>query len=68
MRVDKDHPPTGGTYGKWERGLDPWHKDAFPKELVATAPNQTSTREEGWFEVDAWGNQVGFVTDGAEIL
>lgn len=57
-------PPPHPFYGdSWERGLDPWHKDAFPDEFKASAPNQDE-RKSGWFLNDAFGNAIGFVADG----
>lgn len=58
-------PPTGGMGGSihdWERGLDPWHRDAFPVELQSQIPD-TGRRRAGWFALDAWGNQIGFELD-----
>lgn len=55
----------GGFYGdNWERGKDPWHRDAFPDGLKHGAPNQLNPRKSGWYLLDAWGNQIGFVEDG----
>jgi hypothetical protein len=55
-------------YGdSYERGLDPWHWEAFPSDLTDAAPNQGEQRKEGWFLVDAWGNEIGFIPDGTVI-
>jgi len=70
--VTKDQaPPTGGMGGaihKWERGLDPWHRDSFEglgAEVQDQAPNQEGERKSGWYAVDYCGNTIGFVTDGS---
>lgn len=61
-------PPPHPFYGEYdERGLDPWHKDAFPDEFKSVVPNQTSKRGEGWYLNDAYRNQIGFVLDGTEF-
>uniref|UniRef100_A0A6M3K5S7 Uncharacterized protein n=1 Tax=viral metagenome TaxID=1070528 RepID=A0A6M3K5S7_9ZZZZ len=64
MIVDKDHPPnlTNAIF-KWERGLDPWHRDAFPDELKPQLKN-TGKRREGWFGLDWCGNAIVFIPDG----
>lgn len=69
MMVDKDHrPPPHSFYGdNYERGLDPWNKDAFPDELKHGAPRQEGPRGEGWHLLDAYGNSIGFTLDGTEV-
>ena len=71
MIVDAEHaPPTGGMGGSvhaWERGLDPWHRDAFPKEFQDQGIGTTGPRRAGWCALDAWGNVIGWVADGWEI-
>ena len=83
MIVSKDKkPPTGGMGGSihdWERGVSPWHVDAFKgtgltdEQLdnavcVGVAKGvERGVRQEGWFALDAWGNQIAFVADGTEI-
>ncbi len=63
----KIKPPPHPFYGdSYERGLDPWHRDAFPDEFKDAAPNQKSKRGSGWFLQDAWGNDIGFVPDGTK--
>ena len=63
---DKLRPPPHCFYGdSYERGSDPWHKDAFPEEFKDRMPG--GPRIGGWFLVDAWGNQIGFVGDGTTI-
>ena len=49
-----------------ERGLDPWHRDAFPNEFKASAPNQ-GERREGWYLLDGFKNEIGFIPDGTEL-
>jgi hypothetical protein len=49
----------------WERGLDPWHADAFPDEFKAAGG--AGERKAGWFGVDAFGNTVLWIPDGTEI-
>lgn len=59
-------PPVGGMGGAihdWERGLDPWHGDAFPWEFKDSIPN-TGERKGGWFALDYWKNEIGFLADG----
>jgi len=81
--VSKDKkPPVGGMGGSihdWERGLSPWHVDAFAttglsdKQLdnaicVGVAKGvERGVRQEGWFALDWCGNQIAFVPDGTEI-
>lgn len=63
--VSKTNKPTqdmGGTVESWERGLDPFHADAFPDGLKDGA--RQGKRAEGWFALDHWGNRIGFVPDG----
>ena len=58
-------PPVGGMGGAihdWERGLDPWHRDAFPDEFKDQVGH--GERREGWFALDAWGNVIGWQPDG----
>jgi len=55
-------------YGdNYERGLDPFHKDAAPDEFKDTEFFSGGKRNEGWFLLDTWGNQVGFYPDGTPI-
>lgn len=61
-------PPANGIYGdSYERGKDPWHRDAAPEEFKDRFPHQEPVRKEGWFLVDAWGNAVAFIPDGTEF-
>jgi len=60
-------PPPHLFYGDtWERGLDPWHRSAFPDEFKDSAPNH-GKRIEGWFLKDGWGNDIQFIPDGTEL-
>jgi hypothetical protein len=52
----------------WERGTDPWHPSAFPAEFQDRIPQEyEGGPKEGWFGLDAWGNEILFVLDGTEI-
>lgn len=66
--IDAEHrPPPHAFYGdSYERGLDPWHRDAAPPQFADAFPNQ-GDRASGWFLLDAWGNEIGFVPDGVQI-
>ena len=68
MKTSKTQkPPPHIFYGdNYERGLDPWHEDAFPDELKYSALS-TGKRSEGWFLLDAWKNPIGFTPDGTEF-
>lgn len=57
----------GGAIHDWERGLDPWHKDAFTGVPVDSSFANQGERKEGWFALDGWGNVIGFLPDGAEL-
>lgn len=47
----------------FERGQDPWHRDAFPEDFKAFAPNR-GERQSGWLALDWCGNVIGFFCDG----
>lgn len=51
----------------WERGLDPWHADAFNGTPLEGAFAREKIRKTGWYAIDWCGNVVGFVADGAVI-
>jgi hypothetical protein len=55
--------------GSWERGLDPWHSDAFAglETDLGFNPGTTGNRKGGWFLVDGHGNYIGFVPDGTPL-
>lgn len=57
------HPLYGDNY---ERGLDPWHAEAFAglERELGVNPGTTGPRSEGWFLIDGFGNAIGFVPDG----
>jgi len=57
----ESHPFYGDNY---ERGLDPFHKDAAPDEFKSSPTFSCGKRKEGWFLIDNWGNQIGFIPDG----
>jgi len=67
MIISKDQkPPPHPFYGdSYERGLDPWHRDAFP--LGIKDAGTKGKRKSGWFLLDAWENAIGFVEDGTEL-
>jgi hypothetical protein len=56
------HPFYGDSY---ERGYSPWHESCFPVELRHLAP-ESGERKAGWFLLDAWDQQIGFIPDGTE--
>jgi hypothetical protein len=70
------HPFYGDSY---ERGLDPWHRDAFAGipgaqeaidegrviDIGVNAAEHKGERKGGWFLLDGFGNAIGFVPDGA---
>lgn len=67
ITVSETQRPTGYA-GEWERGLDPWHADAFKGidyvEDVMKAHTGGTPRKGGWFMIDWSGNAIGFVSDG----
>lgn len=58
-------PPETQFVWEWERGLDPWHRDAFTGTGVDTGSN--GERKGGWFGLDRWGNQITWCPDGTVI-
>lgn len=66
MKTSEFIPPTDDKE-RWERGLSPWHEDAFPDEFKQQAPEH-GERKSGWYELDSFQNQIGFVPDGTEII
>lgn len=62
----EQHPFYGDSY---ERGLDPWHADAFRglEGELGCNPGITGERKSGWFLLDGHGNVIGFVPDGTPI-
>jgi hypothetical protein len=83
MISSKDEkPPVGGLGGSihdWERGLSPWHVDAFKGTGVSDTQLDNAVcvgvargvergvRQEGWFAVNGWGDYIGFVPDGTDV-
>ena len=65
-------PPPHPFYGDtWERGLDPFHPDAFrgfPDEIVDQVRSiNPGSRSGGWFLLDGYGQEIGFVSDGTVL-
>jgi hypothetical protein len=68
MTVSETQPPPPSKHGDtWERGLDPWHEDAF--KGIANLPDigTKGERRKGWHAVDWCGNCVGWIPDGTVI-
>ena len=67
--IDENNPPKledyMGSVHSFERGLDPWHTDAFPNEFKHAAISK-GRRKGGWFALDAWGNAIGFIPDRSD--
>lgn len=59
------HPPISVAANSWERGLDPWHADAFPSEFKHVGTS--GPRATGWYALDGFGNVIGFIADGTVI-
>lgn len=62
---ETQEPPPNAATDRYERGLDPWHTDAFPDELKKAGT--TGERKTGWYPVDWCGNVIGFIADGTEM-
>ena len=62
-------PPPLSCVCFWERGLDPFHRDAFSeiKEIYYMLPFTFKKRKEGWNGIDHSGNPVHFMPDGTII-
>lgn len=68
-------PPPHPFYGdSYERGVDPFHPDAFSglglsdsiiKKLAVVWPGP---RRNGWFILDMYGQEVGFIPDGTKYV
>jgi len=69
MKTGPDKRPPlgimGGSVHSYERGKSPWHADAFPEQFKQSAPEQ-GERAGGWFALDAYGNEIGWIPDGTE--
>lgn len=71
-------PPNPNYLSYWERSLDPFHADAFPKEaasgvMVVVAAigeflgqKDKQPRKAGWMLIDWTENPLGFIPDGNE--
>ena len=64
-------PPAHPFYGdSWVRGLDPFHPDAFQgfsDHIVSQIRFlRPGPQLGGWFLLDAYGQEIGFVSDGSE--
>lgn len=62
---ETQQPPLTSWIASWERGKDPWHKNAFPSGLKHAGTD--GNRQNGWLGLDGYGNVVTFVADGAEV-
>lgn len=58
--ITKGYIPTN-----YERGLDPFHRDAAPAEFKDSFKD--GERLAGWFALDWAGNPIGFIPDGTEF-
>lgn len=58
------HPFYGDSY---ERGVDPWHADAFIGTPGEGRIGNTGERRGGWFLLDGYGTEIGWVPDGTPI-
>jgi hypothetical protein len=67
--TSETQPPTSahGYVDHWERGLDPWHADAFVGTPAEGRFEHTGARSTGWSAIDWVGNEIGFVPDGTPI-
>ena len=68
-KVSKDQKPNPHPfYGEYtERGNDPFHISAAPDHLKDSPVWNLGKLKEGWFLLDGFGNEIGFVADGTEI-
>jgi hypothetical protein len=62
-------PPPHPFYGdSYERGVDPFHPNAFKgfdPSIVSQVEHLTpGEQKSGWFLLDGWGQQIGFTPDG----
>lgn len=61
--IDENNPPEiKGFIFSWERGLDPWHDDAFSEDLKPGIIK--GERKSGWLGNDWAGNTITFIEDG----
>lgn len=63
--IDKNNKPVPHPfYGdNYERGLDPFHRDAAPDEFKSHPAFVGGKRKEGWYLLDNWGNVIDFIAD-----
>lgn len=65
MRVTETQSPPRTEYiDLWERGLDPWHADAFPDKHKSAGTE--GPRKSGWYAIDYYGNVIGFIANGTD--
>ena len=62
-------PPPHPFYGdSWDRGSDPFHANAFQgfsDDIVDQIKSMNpGPQRAGWFLLDAYGQEIGFVPDG----
>lgn len=65
-------PPAHPFYGdSWDRGLDPFHPNAFQgfSDCIVDQIRSMNPGPQrgGWFLLDAYGQEIGFVPDGTAI-
>ena len=59
-------PPDHPLVDEWERGLDPWHPDAFVGTPAEGMFTDREPRKTGWYALDWVKNVIGFIPDGHE--
>ena len=65
---DSVKPPPHPFYGdSYRRGLDPFHSDAAPEELKENSVWRRGERMEGWFLLDAYDQEIGWIPDGSKF-
>lgn len=62
-------PPADPFYGdSWERGVDPFHPNAFigfSDDIIDQIRSlNPGPQKSGWYLLDAWGQEIGFIPDG----
>jgi hypothetical protein len=65
VSASQEPAPMGGY--TFERGLDPWHADAFKGTPMEGIDVTTQPRKEGWYLLDWCGNVMGFISDGTPV-
>lgn len=68
-KVSKDQKPNPHPfYGdNYERGTDPFHISTAPDHLKDNPVWNTGKLKEGWYLLDGFGNEIGFVANGTEL-